>query len=340
MEPIVLWQQKWGTSFHIPLYLFLGGVAGGTLTVAGLVDLIAGRRVGARDLARSAAYMTVPAILVGGLALTLHLGKPERGFAFPLFFTNYHSWLTIGGSVIGIFAPLSLAYAAAWLFDVRPGLRLVLAALAVPVGLMMSLYTGFLLSAAWFLPADRWYVPLWDRDYLPVLFALSGLSTGLAAAGLGVLLWGRLARVFPQLRARGDPGSVAEAASLVDVLAIVAEGAWVYLFLVTLATGTVGQQMAYRLVTSGPLAPWFWWGVVATGLVAPVVVALIHVVSDRLFHARTRWILYAKFALVLVGGLMLRYTIVWGGDLKSPLIFPPSMWQVPTSLPPIPGLGG
>jgi hypothetical protein len=63
-------------------------------------------------------------------------------------------------------------------------------------------------------------------------------------------------------------------------------------------------------------------------------------VSDRLFHARTRWILYAKFALVLVGGLMLRYTIVWGGDLKSPLIFPPSMWQVPTSLPPIPGLGG
>lgn len=121
MEPIVLWQHKWGLSFNIPWYLFLGGLAGGTLTIAALADILAGARERGRDLSRMAAYVTVPAILIGGLSLTFHLGKPERGFAFPLFSTNYQSWLTIGGWIIGAFAPLSLAYAAAWYFNSGAG---------------------------------------------------------------------------------------------------------------------------------------------------------------------------------------------------------------------------
>jgi len=44
-----------------------------------------------------------------------------------------------------------------------------------------------------------------------------------------------------------------------------------------------------------------------------------------------------KFASVLAGGLILRFVIVWGGDIKAPLSFTPSTWQIP--LPP-PGLGG
>jgi hypothetical protein len=44
-----------------------------------------------------------------------------------------------------------------------------------------------------------------------------------------------------------------------------------------------------------------------------------------------------KFASVLVGGLILRFVIVWGGDIKAPLSFTPSTWPIP--LPP-PGLGG
>ncbi len=52
--------------------------------------------------------------------------------------------------------------------------------------------------------------------------------------------------------------------------------------------------------------------------------------------------LYAKFVLILVGGLVLRYVIVWGGDMKAPLAFPPSVWPVPgvPTLPPLAGLGG
>jgi protein NrfD len=336
MEPIVLWQQKWGLSFHIPWYLFLGGVAGGTLTIGALTDLLAGTRERFQNVARVAAYVTIPAIVVGGLSLSFHLGKPERGFAFPLFFTNYQSWLTIGGWVLGAFAPVSVGYAAAWYFGLRRSTRLILALFGAPLGLAMSLYTGLLLSAAWVVPGDRWYVPLWDWKYLPVLFVLSGLSTGFAACGLALLVVDRLRRLLSFGSAPETLWSAAEFTSLADVAALLVEAGWVYFFLTSLAIGSLGQQAAFRLLTQGDLAPWFWWGFVATGLVAPLVASAAHLMSERVFHTRAGWILYAKFALVLAGGLMLRYTVVWGGDLKTPLIFPPSMWPVP----PIVGGGG
>lgn len=331
MEPIVLWQQKWGLTFNIPWYLFLGGLAGGTLTIGSLADLLGADRERFRSLARASAYVTVPAIIIGGLSLSFHLGKPERGFAFPLFFTNYQSWLTIGGWVIGAFAPLSLAYAGAWYFDLRRATRLTLAVLGIPLGVLMSLYTGFLLSAAWIVPANRWYVPLWDATYLPVLFVLSGFSTALAACGLAARVPG----------ASENPLVAAEAASVADAVALLAEGTWVYLFLGYLAAGSLGQQLAFRLVTRGELAPWFWGGFVATGLAIPLLATVVHFAGERVFHLRLGWVLYGKFVLVLAGGLLLRYVIVWGGDLKTPLVFPPSLWPVPTvGPPPLPGLGG
>ncbi|MFB3816553.1 MAG: NrfD/PsrC family molybdoenzyme membrane anchor subunit [Candidatus Methylomirabilales bacterium] len=341
MEPIVLWQQKWGTSLHIPWYLFLGGLAGGTMTLAALADLLGGRSERLRYFARVAAFVTTPAIVIGGLFLTLHMGKPERGFAFPLFFTNYQSWMTIGGWIVGAFAPLSVAYAAAWYFRLDRRTRLALALPGIPLGILMSLYTGFLLSAAWVIPASRWYVPLWDKAYLPVLFLLSGFSTALGAAGLAVLLVSRMPWLTGGKVFADEAGAVAKVASRADLVAVLAEGAWVYVFLASLSAGTVGQQLAYKLVTRGELAPWFWWGFVATGLAAPLVVGVLHVIGERLVRARMDWMLYAEFALLLVGGLMLRHVIVWGGDLKAPLIFPPSMWPVPAAMGvPIPGVGG
>lgn len=334
MEPIVLWQAKWGLSFHIPWYLFLGGLAGGALTLSGLADFGSGRSLWMARFARLAAYVAVPATVIGGLSLSLHLGKPERGFAFPLFFTNYRSWLTIGGWIVGLFAPVSVGLALAWWTGAPARWRRPLSAAGVPLGVLMSLYTGFLLSGAWLMPGGRNYVPLWDSRYLPGLFLLSGFSTALAACGLGALLWDwRLARG----RSAHTTDRTAKVASLLDAGAVVAEGAWVYVFLSALAAGGLGQQLAYRLVTQGQLAGWFWWGFVALGLAAPLVAVAVHELGERWFHLHLRWLLGAKFVLVLAGGLLLRYVIVWGGDLKAPLPFPPSLWPIPLSGLALPG---
>ncbi|MFQ5853951.1 MAG: hypothetical protein ACE5JU_25610, partial [Candidatus Binatia bacterium] len=74
----------------------------------------------------------------------------------------------------------------------------------------------------------------------------------------------------------------------------------------------------------------------AIGLALPILASLAEFVYEKAFHRRAEWLLYAKFALVLIGGLVLRYVIVWGGDLKQPLIFPPSNWPIPP-IPPLPG---
>lgn len=326
MEPIVLWQQKWGASFHIPWYLFLGGLAGGAMALGGLAELVGGRRERLRELARAAAQVTVPAIALGGLSLALHLGKPERGFAFPLFFTNYGSWLTIGGWIVGLFAPLSVALAAAWHFRLPRRVRLPLAVAGIPLGLAMALYTGWLLSGAWLVPGGRWFVPLWDATYLPLLFLLSGCSSALAACGLVALVPPRHKGVGAAVD-RTQRDRVASLASAVDAATLLVEGAWLYLFLTALADGPLGARLAVAHVTRGALAPWFWWGVVAAGLAAPLALGALHALARG--RRGGRWILAAEFGLVLVGALVLRYVVVWGGDLKTPLPFPPSLWPLP-----------
>jgi hypothetical protein len=102
----------------------------------------------------------------------------------------------------------------------------------------------------------------------------------------------------------------------------------------------VGPHLAYRLLTEGELAPWFWWGFVATGLVAPLLLTVLHLLGERVLHTHATWPLAVKFVLVLAGGLVLRYAMVWAGDLKAPLWFPPSLWTVPTvAAPLLPGAG-
>jgi formate-dependent nitrite reductase membrane component NrfD len=133
-------------------------------------------------------------LALGGFFLTSHLGKPERGLAFPLFFTNYNSWMTRGGWIVGASAPLILLYAGLWYFGAAAVLRRLVGLVGAVPTVGLGLYTGLLLSGAGF-------VPLWSREYLPLLFLNSGLNTGLAAAGLlTLLLWRRLG--VPELSPR------------------------------------------------------------------------------------------------------------------------------------------
>jgi formate-dependent nitrite reductase membrane component NrfD len=331
MEPIVLMQHKWGLTMNIPWYLFLGGLAGGTLLVAALADLLGRKQEQYRLLSKVSIYITVPIILIGGLFLTFHLARPGRGFLFPFYMTNYRSWLTLGGFVIGLFVPLTIAYAAAWFFQLSSKLRMVLAVLSIPTGALMSLYTGLLLAGAWTIPGGFWFVPLWAKEYIPVLFLLSGVSTGLAACGLTALIVDRMR--WPWGSRFQGVGETAKTLSLVDIAAILFEAGWIYMLLSAFAAGTAGQKLAYELLITGDLWAWFWWGFVAIGLALPILASIGELVYERAFHRQMKGLLYAKFAFVLIGGLVLRYVIVWGGDLPQPLVFPPSNW-------PIPPLGG
>lgn len=85
------------------------------------------------------------------------------------------------------------------------------------------------------------------------------------------------------------------------------------------------------------LSAWFWFGVVGLALVIPIVLTLVEFVAELAGRTIANGVAAVKFASVLAGGLILRFVIVWGGDIKAPLSFTPSTWQIPF---PPPGLGG
>jgi formate-dependent nitrite reductase membrane component NrfD len=329
VDPIILTQTKWSESLHVPVYLFFGSLTAGTFIVAVLADWLGLRWSRFRTLSRVAAIASVPLLAIAGVALTSHLGKPERGMAFPLFFTNYNSWMTRGGWVVGAAAPLIVVYAAMWWFGAYPRVRRVVGLVGIPLGAGLSMYTGALLAGAMF-------VPLWSMQHLPLLFLNSGLTTGLAFAGLA------FAVSWPFVRDAEDSARPVLLTLAVALVVTIAVELWeLHGFMSYLAsdprsadptgrfTAPIGGRLAYEMVTAGALAPWFWIGIVGVGLGAPLVLTLPEL-------ALSRWatpIAAVKFVLVLAGGFILRWVIVQGGELKAPLPFPPSKW-------PIPGIGG
>ena len=324
MEPIVLWQTQWSHSPYVPLYLFFGGLTAGLFIVAVLADLVGIKWKRFETLSKIAGYSALVTLGLAGFFITVHLGKPERGMAFPVFFTNYGSWMTWGGWIVGASGGLLALYDGLWYFSARSKIRRVVGVIGIPFLAMLAVYTGLLLSGAGF-------VPLWSQKFLPVLFLNAGMTTGLAAAGLIFLL------AWPFL-GPGDEDSrrIVRWVSMAIVVFIVLELYELYNFMAFLEgsgrqapTGQFvapkGGALAYEYVTKGELKNWFWWGVVGVGLTIPLVLTLLEFVM----RPWARLVATTKFALILVGGVILRFVIVWGGDLKAPLAFPPSKWPIP-----------
>jgi len=178
---IMLVAHKWSATPHIPLYLFFGGLAAGIFIVAAICDLVSLKAPRFEAVAKAAGYLAFPMAALGGLFLSIHLGKPERGILFPLFFTNFESWMVIGAWILAPFMAVSAAYPALWFFGVDRRARIVVAIVGIPVAIGLAGYTGFLL-------AGQGFVPLWSQKYLPIMFLNSGITTGIALAGIATLV--------------------------------------------------------------------------------------------------------------------------------------------------------
>ncbi|WP_308259163.1 NrfD/PsrC family molybdoenzyme membrane anchor subunit [Pseudonocardia sp. H11422] len=156
----------------VPAYLYLGGMAGVTATLAALGD--ATGRPGLRRLGRLAAATGATAS-VG--ALIHDLGRPER-FLNMMRVIKPTSPLSVGSWILAPFGTLAGAAAASELTGIAPGLARLAGAGAGVVGPAMTTYTAVLL-------ADT-AVPAWHEAHreLPFVFAGSALASG---GGVGLL---------------------------------------------------------------------------------------------------------------------------------------------------------
>ncbi len=157
----------------VPLYLFLGGMAGASAVLAegaALTGNVALERV-ARLVAASGAG-------VGTVFLVHDLGRPER-FLHMLRVVKPTSPLSVGSFILAPFSALSSAAAASYLTGRLPRLGRLAGLGAAAFGPPLATYTGALLANT--------AVPAWHEAHreLPFLFAGSGAS---AAGGMALLL--------------------------------------------------------------------------------------------------------------------------------------------------------
>ena len=329
MESIILMNSKWGNDIFVPMYLFFGGLSGGLFVIAVATDLLGIKFKQFEKYSRLTSYLVLPVLALAGAFIAFHLGKPERGILFPFFFKNYNSWLVIGGWSVGLAVPLVAAYAALWYYKTDATIRRVLGVIAFPILGFVSFYTGLLLSGAMF-------VPLWSQKYLPYLFLNSGVLTGLAGSGLMYVLY----QNYGSSKSEESSG-VLRIIGYAIIFFVLVELFELQRFMHYLASNPVkidnsgyfvapnGSVMAYEYVTQGVLAPWFWWGIIGLGLTIPLILTFIEMIFNKVIQPYVDWISGVKFASILSGGIILRFVIVWGGELKAPLTVIPQLNQIP-----------
>jgi hypothetical protein len=159
------WKQP-----DVPLYLFAGGLAGVSATMAVAAD--ATRRPG---LAAAARYAAAGGATAGVVALVHDLGRPSR-FLMMLRVFKPTSPLSVGSWILAPFSGLTAAAAASQATGRLPAVGTAAGLAAAALGPAMATYTAVLL-------ADT-AVPAWHEAYpeLPFLFGGSALTSAAGAA--------------------------------------------------------------------------------------------------------------------------------------------------------------
>ena len=156
----------------------------------------------------------------------------------------------------------------------------------IVMGAALGIYTGVLLGTM----AAR---PLWNSAILGPLFLVSGVSTG--AAFMLLYRLNDKERVF---------------LGRLDMGLITTELLLLALWMIGLATAGAASRGALGAILGGPYTAAFWTLVVALGLLTPLIGEWI-----ELKHGAIPGRLPA--ILVLVGGLSLRWILVYAGQFTS-----------------------
>ena len=287
--------------WHIPLYLFLGGLAAGLLFFAALYHIM-GKEKEMPTTVKWATFLAAPALIIGLLALFLDLR--HKAYFWRLYTTiRFESPMSWGAWTLLVITPLSMIWSASYLRELVPtwdwkfswlkkfekfviSYRSVIAWMMVVLAVILGIYTGILLSAF----NAR---PLWNTSIMGFLFLASGLSSGAA-----VIMWMSKDKMERHL------------ISKIDVLLIGIElFLIIHLFMGFLA-GPEVQIEAASLFLGGRFTVIFWVFVVGLGVILPGILEILELRGKKIP-------IYIPALLILIGGLIFRYVIVEAGQLTG-----------------------
>ncbi len=288
----------WG--WQISLYLFLGGMAAGILAVAALY-YIRGREKDYRTAVRITPFLAPVLLIIGLIALLIDL---RHKLYFWQLYTHIRlqSPMSWGAWTLMVITPVSFIWCALhikelfpkwdwkfqWLYDLEAFLnkyKKTLAWIMLIYAIVLGIYTGILLSAF----NAR---PLWNTSILGPLFLASGLSAGAAAT----LVLSKDKKERKQF-------------SRIDLVLIGIElFLIIHMFMGFLASTQV-QIEAAKMFLGGPYTMSFWIFVVILGMLLP---AALEIMELGKFHIPVK----IPAFLVIFGSLMLRFVIVYAGQMS------------------------
>lgn len=300
--------------WRVASYLFLGGLSGGLMTMSAINYIRPGNKQSADTANAWKIPVLIPILLTIGLIfLNLDLERKLNAFWFYLTFqpVSPMSW---GAWIVFIIYPLLIAYALAALPDeIRgkikyPAIRnagetlkphlLKLAKANVIAGVLLAIYTGVLLSSL----VAR---PLWNTPILPILFLVSGMSTG--AALMIIMAKSTESKLF---------------FTKIDVWLIIAELIILLLMFYGHHVGAAAHQQAIApfFSISHEFFPYFL-SIVVLGTFLPLAVILkfLEVTSEHTQELSSSSLMMMHFSavLVLVGGAVIRFALVYAGQLSG-----------------------
>ncbi len=300
--------------WRVAIYLFLGGLTGGLMTMSAVANLRPGKEVPTDEPCCWRIPVLAPVLLsVGMLFLFLDLELKSHMYWFYLTFKPL-SPMSWGSWILVLIYPPMIFYAFACLPDkmkakmkkgwiprlgdtMRPHLRL-LARINFVCGILLAIYTGILLSTF----VAR---PLWNSAILPMLFLVSGMSTGTA---------------MMIIMARKD--NVKLFFTQVDIWLIFTEILVLLLFFYGHYTSDAVHRNAIMpfFNTSHQFFPYFL-SIVTLWIFLPLAIVLkyLEVTGDHSIELTSsgKFFMNASAVLVLLGGLVVRFALVYAGQLSG-----------------------
>jgi formate-dependent nitrite reductase membrane component NrfD len=294
----VIHKSHW--DWRIVGYFFVGGVCGAANAIATLARWHGGKD--GESISRTGRYVSFAMVVPSMLFLIADLGRPERFLNMLRVFKvrspmSVGSWILVASHTFLTLLTIDQAARDGLLSSSNPLVRAVrkapitlLDAAGVVPSLMLASYTGVLLAAT--------AVPLWTRNHLLMgpLFLASAFSN--AAAAIALIMG---------VRGSGNDRAMYRIERL-DLLAMIAEVALLVAFKSRL-TKTVSQPLEH-----GDLGRLHRFGVLGAGIGVPL---LLHGTSILRGKHSPRPVSIIASLLVLLGGIVFRYVMVYGGHQSA-----------------------
>ncbi|MFW5614825.1 MAG: NrfD/PsrC family molybdoenzyme membrane anchor subunit [Campylobacter hyointestinalis] len=297
----------------IAVYLFLAGLSAGSIIVSLLVkwNKHEDNTNSIWDAMVKAGALIGPITICLGLGLLIiDLGKP-LSFYWLLIAYNIKSVMSIGVICLLLYTPFAFLFTMMifekeineWKFlaFLRPLTKFIRSFAKISknieymlffLAICVAMYTGFLLGAI-----EK--IPLWNTPILPILFLVSGFSSGIAANILIGMMF---------FKGSLNKDSI-KYLLVLDLRAILFEIPLLIILFLGLYLGG-SAEFANIALSDALYGKIFWIGVVSIGLFIPVIIAATALKN----HAYKPLYIIINSVVVLIGVVVLRYYIVYAGQ--------------------------